>query len=335
VELGLTPEPVNNHADRTVRIRDAHFAYPARGRRPGGAALRGVDLNIPAGQTVALLGPNGSGTSTLIKIVCGMVLPDSGSVEVFGARRPGAIRRQVSVVFQFDGLDRHLTVFENLRDQAALYGISRREAGARVDRELQRAGLTDRRRSLVKTLSRGLSRRADLARALLHRPSLLMLDEPTVGLDPVARETFLAQLLDSPGDRPHVVLLSTHLVDEAERCDRVVLLHQGRVIADDRPTALRQRHGAPTTTVIRVSGREPPPIDGLTWRRVAGERFTAETDDVALVKSASATLAGAELEFSVAPPRAPTLAEVFEALTGASLGEDSPGARGAEGAAGP
>ena len=329
MELGLTQEPVNNDTARAVHIRDVHFAYPARGRRTGGAALRGIDLVIPAGQTVALLGPNGSGKSTLIKIVCGMFPPDSGSVDVFGARRPAAIRRQVGVVFQFDGLDRHLTVHENLRDQAALYGIPHREAGARVDLELQRAGLTDRRRSLVKTLSRGLSRRADLARAMLHRPSLLMLDEPTVGLDPMARETFLAQLLDSPDGRPHVVLLSTHLVDEAQRCDRVVLLHEGRVIADDRPTALRQRHGAPTTTVIRVSGREPPPIDGLTWRREAGDRFTAETDDLGLIKSASGALAEAELEFSVAPPRAPTLAEVFEALAGASLGEDDPGADGA------
>ncbi len=241
-----------------------------------------------------------------------MFPPDSGSVDVFGARRPAAIRRQVGVVFQFDGLDRHLTIHENLRDQAALYGIPHREAGARVDCQLQRVGLTDRRRSLVKTLSRGLSRRADLARAMLHRPSLLMLDEPTVGLDPMARETFLEQLLDSPDGRPHVVLL-----------------HEGRVIADDRPTALRQRHGAPTTTVIRVSGREPPPIDGLTWRREAVDRFTAQTDDLGLIKSASGALAEAELEFSVAPPRAPTLAEVFEALAGASLGEDDPGAEGA------
>jgi ribosome-dependent ATPase len=164
---------------------------------------------------------------------------------------------------------------------------------------------------------------------MLHRPRLLMLDEPTVGLDPVAREVFLRQLLDCPDGRPRVVLLSTHLVDEAERCDRVVLLHQGRVIADDRPTALRERHGAPTTTVIRVSAQDPPPIDGLMWRRAAGDRFTAAAGDLELVKRATARLAEAELEFSVAPPRAPTLAEVFEALTGASLGEESPGAEGA------
>ncbi len=329
MELGRTPEPVNIDTTRAVQIREVHFAYPARRRRPGSAALRGIDLDIPAGQTLALLGPNGSGKSTLIKIICGMLRPDTGSVDVFGARHPAAIRRQVSVVFQFDGLDRHLTVGENLRDQAALYGIPHREAAGSVDRQLQRAGLTNRRRSLVKTLSRGLARRADLARAMLHRPSLLVLDEPTVGLDPMARETFLGQLLDDPDNRPQVVLLSTHLVDEAERCDRVVLLHEGRVIADDRPTALRQRHGAPTTTAIRVSGREPPPIDGLTWRREAGERFTAATEDLRLVKTASNVLAEAEVEFSVAPPRAPTLAEVFEALAGASLGEDDPGAEGA------
>jgi ABC-2 type transport system ATP-binding protein len=329
VELGLTPEPVNNHDAGAVRIGDVHFAYPSGRRRRGGAALRGIDLDVPAGQTVALLGPNGSGKSTLIKIVCGLYAPDSGHVEVFGTRRPAAIRRQVSVVFQFDGLDRHLTVHENLRDQAALYGIPRREAKARIDRELRRAGLADRRRSPVKTLSRGLARRADLARATLHRPRLLMLDEPTVGLDPVAREAFLAQLLDRADGGGHVVLLCTHLVDEAERCDRVVLLHEGRVIADDRPTALRERHAAPKTTVIRVAASAPPPIDGLTWHPAAGQRFTASTDDLDLVKRAAARLAEAELEFSVAPPRAPTLAEVFEALTGATLGADGPGAEGA------
>jgi ABC-2 type transport system ATP-binding protein len=312
-----------------VRIRDVHFAYAARGRRPGGAALRGIDLDIPPGQTVALLGPNGSGKSTLIKIVCGMFPPDTGSIEVFGARRPAAVRGKVSVVFQVDGLDRHLTVRENLRDQAALYGISRREAGARIDRDLQRSGLTDRGRSLVKTLSRGLARRADLARAMLHRPRLLMLDEPTVGLDPVARETFLGQLLDRVEAETHVVLLSTHLVDEAQRCDRVVLLHEGRVIADDRPSALRERLATARTRVIRVTAQAPPPLDGLTWQRVSGERFTAATDSLALVKKAAVQLAEADLEFSVTPPGALTLAEVFEALTGASLGEDNPGHEGA------
>jgi ABC-2 type transport system ATP-binding protein len=248
--------------------------------------------------------------------------PDSGTVEVFGAVRPGDIRRHVSVVFQFDGLDRHLTVQENLRDQALLYGLPRPEAAARVERELERAGLTDRRRSLVKTLSRGLARRADLARAMLHRPGLLMLDEPTAGLDPMAREAFLTQLLDRPDERPHVVLLSTHLVDEAQRCDRVVLLHEGRVIADDRPTALRERHAAAKTTVIGVTAEKPPVIEGLSWRRAGGGRFTAATGDRAMIRSAAAALAEAEVEFSVAPPRAPTLAEVFEALAGARLDDD-------------
>jgi ABC-2 type transport system ATP-binding protein len=258
-----------------------------------------------------------------------MLPPDSGTVEVFGARRPADIRRHVGVVFQFDGLDRHVTVYENLRDQTVLYGIDRAQARARVDRELQRAGLAERRGDLVKTLSRGLARRADLARAMLHRPGLLMLDEPTVGLDPLARQAFLAQLLDHPDDRPRVVLLSTHLVDEAERCDRVVLLHRGRVMADDRPIALRERHGASKTTVIGVTAGTPPPIDGLTWRRVAGDRFTAATNDRALITSTAAALAAAEVEFSVAPPRAPTLGEVFEALAGARLDEDGAATAGA------
>lgn len=329
MELGRTQEQVDSDSGAGVRISGVRYRYPARRRRPGRMALRGVDLDLRPGQTVALLGPNGSGKSTLIRIICGMFPPDAGTVDVFGARRPADVRRHTSVVFQFDGLDRHLTVQENLRDQAALYGIPRADAVARVDRELERAGLTDRRRSLVKTLSGGLSRRADLARALLHRPGLLMLDEPTVGLDPMAREAFLAQLLDRPDERPGIVLLSTHLVDEAERCDRVVLLYEGRVIADDRPTALRQRHGAAQGTVISVIGEGPPTIDGLTWQRGGGDRYTATADDLDLVKSAAAALAESEVEFSVAPPRAPTLAEVFEALAGARLDEDHSDTTGA------
>lgn len=299
-----------------LSARGLLFAYPAVGRTPARSALAGIDLDIPPDQTVALLGPNGSGKSTLIKIICGILAPDEGRIAIFGESPP--VRSAFSVVFQFTGLDRHLTVYENLRDQAVLYGINRGEARKRIDRELTRAGLADRRHDLVKTLSRGLARRADLARAMLHRPRLLLLDEPTAGVDPPARQRFLEQLFEPRDDRPSIVLLSTHLVDEAERCDRVVLLHQGRIVADGHPAALCEAHLTAPGIRIRTTA-DPPSINGLTWDRSIVGFFTATTDDAELVQKATARLLASRVGFSISPSIAPTLAEVFERLTGAPL----------------
>jgi ABC-2 type transport system ATP-binding protein len=297
-----------------LRIRGMHFTYPAHRRHPGNKALDGIDLDVSAGESVALLGPNGSGKSTLIKIICGLLPPDSGTVELAGATRPVDIRPAVSVVFQSNGLDRHLTVYENLRDQATLYGIPRHEARTRIDRELERVGLADRQDHLVKTLSRGLARRVDLARAMLHEPRLLMLDEPTSGLDPAAREAFLAQLPGRQSEDPMIVLKSTHLVDEADRCDRVVLLHQGRIVADGTPAALRRRLGVRRVTVLDAA--PPTTMGDARWERSAKGWTMPLADNVEQVKQVAVELAAAGRSFSMGPP---TLADVFEQLTGVSL----------------
>ncbi len=324
--------PASSAETRTgeaLSIRALHYAYPARGSLPPKDAITGIDLDVAEGQSLALLGPNGSGKSTLIKVVCGLILPDSGAITVFGHRRPAAFRSLVSVVFQTNALDRRLTVRENLRDQAVMYGISRRDTAARIGAELRRAGLEDRRDDLVKTLSSGLARRADLARAMLHRPRLLLLDEATAGLDPAAREAFLRHLLDGIG-APRTILMSTHLVDEAERCDRIVLLHRGRIIADGSPSELQRKVRRTPLTVIEVRGESAPRIDGLYWRPYPGGRLRAETDAPGMIRDAVSRLASEGVSFTVTPPGPPTVADVFEQLAGSRLdGDHNPPSSGA------
>ena len=309
-----------------LAIRGLTFSYPGARRRPARRVLHGVDLEIGRGQTVAILGPNGSGKSTLIKIICSILPLDDGSVEVFGASRPADVRPMVSVVFQTDGLDPHLSVYENLRDQASLYGLSRQEALSRITEQLDQAGLTDRRRDLVKTLSRGLARRVDLARAMLHRPKLLLLDEPTVGLDPVAREAFLRMVeCADDADAGRIVLLSTHLVDEADRCDRVVLMHQGRIVADGPPTTLREALGERRVTIFSGEAQAAPTLGDLPWERTAGGWSASLDHDADRVAAVVAQLANSGLSFTIAPP---TLADVFEHHTGAQLDLDGAATQG-------
>ncbi len=314
------PQPAMQTATNGLVIRGLTFSYPGARRRPAQLVLHGIDLEIEAGQTVAILGPNGSGKSTLIKIICSILPLDEGSVEIFGASRPADVRPMVSVVFQTDGLDPHLSVYENLRDQASLYGLSRQEARSRIAQQLDQAGLTDRRRDLVKTLSRGLARRVDLARAMLHRPKLLLLDEPTVGLDPVAREAFLKMLeREEEPDLGRIVLLSTHLIDEADRCDRVVLMHQGRIVADGPPTTLREALGERRVTIFGGEAQEAPTLGDLPWERTAGGWSASLDQDADRVAAVVTQIANSGLSFTIAPP---TLADVFEHHTGAPLDLD-------------
>ncbi len=297
-----------------VSVVDVKLTYPARRRQTQRIALNGVSLEVQPGHSVALLGPNGSGKSTLMRVLCGLLPSDSGTVRVFGEQSPAARRRALGVVFQSDSLDPHLTVRENLRDQATLYGITATEARQRIDDTLDEAELTDRRDDLVKTLSLGLARRVDLCRALLHRPPLLLLDEPTVGLDPTARERFLAMIDQRRAADNLTVLMSTHLMDEADRQDRVILLHEGRIVADGSPAALRSNLGAMLVTVHDSTWQ--PPADAGSWQRAAGTWTMPLSDDVDVLRATAADLAEARVPYSVAPP---TLADVFEHFTGTKL----------------
>jgi ABC-2 type transport system ATP-binding protein len=230
-------------------------------------ALDDVSFAVAPGEIFGLLGPNGGGKTTLFKIVSTLLFPAEGTVRVFGddvVRDPAAVRGRLGVVFQHPALDGRLTVEENLRHQGHLYGLSGRTLSDRIGEMLARVGLEDRRRDLVATLSGGLQRRAEVAKALLHRPQLLVLDEPSTGLDPAARRDIWQDLSALRREEGTSVILTTHLMDEAARCDRVAILDLGRLVALDTPEALTSAIGG---DVVQVTTRDPRDLAGRVAAR--------------------------------------------------------------------
>lgn len=198
-------------------------------------ALAAVSLHVAPGELVALLGPNGAGKSTLFQILTGLFIADSGEVEVLGAdmaRNPVAALAQLGVVFQQMALDLNLSVHANLRFHADLHGLPRRESSARINTLLTHFGLVDMANTATRSLSGGNRRKIELLRALLHEPHLLLMDEATVGLDPASRTQLLDEVLNLVNTRSLGVLWATHLVSEAERAHRIVVLDKGRVLYD-------------------------------------------------------------------------------------------------------
>jgi len=215
-------------------------------------ALDGVSFSVRSGEVFGLVGPNGGGKTTLFKILSTALAPSSGSARVAGVDvRDGAVRRRIGVVFQSPSLDGKLTVGENLLHHGHLYGLSGSGLKERIGEELTRFGLKDRMGDRVEKLSGGLQRRVELAKSLLHRPEVLLLDEPSTGLDPGARRDLWDALRGLKGV---TVLLTTHLLEEAERCDRMAILHKGKIVALGEPLTLRGEIGGDVVTV-RSRGR--------------------------------------------------------------------------------
>lgn len=289
-------------------------------------ALRAVTFRVEEGSLYGLLGPNGSGKTTLFRILSTLMPPSEGTAAVFGldaAQAPEAVRNRIGVVFQDEALDEALTVRENLRFQASLYGIHGPERAERIGALLERLNVADRADDAVEALSGGLRRRVDLARGLLHRPDLLLLDEPTTGLDPAARRAFWTAIDRLREEEGTTLLLATHLMDEAERCDQVGILSDGGLVAEgtpdelkadlgeqtlwleaDDPTVLRDRidaqFGVPTRivgTTVQVAPPDPPSFLSSLYEAL-GDRIRSATirtptlDDVFMVHAEGAT--GAE-----------------------------------------
>jgi len=214
-------------------------------------AVDHVGLCIPYGEIFGLLGANGAGKSTLIKMLTTLLPPTSGSAEVGGydiIESPGKVRRRIGYVSQLVSADGALTGYENLRLSAKLYGLTRAERGSRIADALDFMSLADSAHKLVRTYSGGMIRRLELAQAMLHRPAILFLDEPTIGLDPVARRTVWDRLLDLRRDYGMTVLLTTHDMEEAEALsDRLAILHMGRVSVVGKPAELRAGLGTDAT----------------------------------------------------------------------------------------
>lgn len=302
--------------DSIVSLRSVRRVYPARRKSPERAALDGVTLEIGPREWVALLGPNGAGKSTLLRILAAADAPTNGQATVLGAD-PGArsaqARAALGVVFQRPGLDTLLTVRENLALHASMFGLSAGDARSRIAEAAHEFAISDRLDDRVGALSGGLQRRVDLARALLPSPRLLLIDEPTAGLDHGSRAAFLDTLSALRAARGIAIVMSTHLMDEAARADRVVMLAAGRIVADDTPDRLRARLGpallrAPrsATDLVRAAGADPAQ-DG---------EDIAVTGDSATLARASDALIRAGVPFSFAPP---TLGDVYRSLAGGGL----------------
>ncbi|HTQ37515.1 MAG TPA: ATP-binding cassette domain-containing protein [Pirellulales bacterium] len=219
-------------------------------------ALNDVSFEIAAGEVFVFLGPNGGGKSTLFRLLSTLLPLQQGEAEVLGfnlQRQIGEIRAHIGVVFQSASVDRKLTVGENLLHQGHLYGLSGADLARRSQTLLERFRLTDRVRDRVETLSGGLRRRVELAKGLLHRPQLLLLDEPSTGLDPAARSdvwSYLHQLRQQDGV---TVVLTTHLLEEADKADRIAILDRGKLVALDKPDALRSTVGGDAITIQSAS----------------------------------------------------------------------------------
>ncbi len=215
-------------------------------------AVRGIDFDVAAGETFGFLGPNGAGKSTTIKILCTLTPPTAGTVRVAGhdvVAEQDEVRRHIGLVFQDTTLDDYLTAEQNLRFHAELYGLPKQVVGPRVDQVFRMVELQDRRSSLVGTFSGGMKRRLEIARGLLHSPRVLFLDEPTVGLDPQTRSSIWGYIHELKRREAITIFLTTHYMEEAEYCDRIAIIDQGRLVALDTPAALKAGVGK---DVVRI-----------------------------------------------------------------------------------
>jgi len=208
--------------------------------------VRGIDFEVTRGETFGFLGPNGAGKSTTISMLCTLARPSGGSAQVAGldvVRERDRVRRNIGLVFQDTTLDNYLSAEQNLSLHAELYGMPREEVAPRMRTVLEMLQLWERRGSLVGTFSGGMKRRLEIARGLLHSPRVLFLDEPTIGLDPQTRLSIWSYISTLAREQDITIFLTTHYMDEAEYCDRIAIIDQGRIVALDTPEALKESVG--------------------------------------------------------------------------------------------
>jgi len=275
-------------------------------------AVDGLDLDVPEGTCLGLLGPNGAGKSTTMRMLTAQAIPDEGSLTVLGYELPGdskQARAHCGVVPQLDNLDIELTARQNLAVFARLYRVPRWERHAAVERALEIANLVERADTPVDELSGGMRRRLLIARGLVHRPRLLLLDEPTVGLDPQVRQELWA-LIDALRAEGTTILMSTHYIEEAERlADTVAIMAQGRIVARGRPADLVREHAGAET--LEVYGPPPRLAEVRAAAQAQGFRTRRTGTAVAILRSEDG-----DGRLPEGVRRAASLEDVFVLLTG-------------------
>lgn len=289
-------------------------------------ALDRVSLTVAPREIFGLLGPNGGGKTTLFRILATLVRPTSGSASVLGLdllRDRGSLRHRIGVVFQAPSLDQKLRVRENLAHQGRLYGLAGAALRERIDHLLLEFNLRERAQDLVETLSGGLRRRVEIAKSLLHRPELLLLDEPSTGLDPGARIDLWQTLYRLRDQQGVTVLLTTHLLEEAERCDRVAIIDEGKIVACDAPAALRAEIGG---EVISARAHDATSLGeriadslGVEVSVLNDEVRIEHPDGAAFISRLAAAFPGEIESITLAKP---SLEDVFIARTGRRLREE-------------
>ncbi|MEX2215686.1 MAG: ATP-binding cassette domain-containing protein [Phycisphaeraceae bacterium] len=303
-------------------------------------ALDDVNLAVKSGEIFGILGPNGSGKTTLFRILSTLLRPSAeghgdaagGIVRILGhdcLASPAAVRGELGVVFQSPSLDGKLTARENLTHQGRLYGLAGPALGKRIDDLLIYFGLAERAGDYVETFSGGMRRRVELAKALLHEPKLLLLDEPATGLDPGARLDLWKQLHQLRDQRGQTIALTTHLMEEAEKCDRLAIMAKGKVVAVDTPAALKARIGGDVITLsLRHPQQDPQTLCAQITERfapwpqnsaplIAGEKIRLEREGgTTFIAALAEAFPGRFGSITVGQP---TLDDVFLHLTGHAL----------------
>jgi daunorubicin resistance ABC transporter ATP-binding subunit len=313
--------------DKAIRTEDLRKTYKTS--RGDVDAVRGIDLDVSQGEFFGLLGPNGAGKSTTIGMLTTLVQPTGGKAWVVGvdvSKDPVAVKRRIGVVTQGNTLDMQLTVAENLEFRSRFFGLSAREASRRAAQLIDAFGLGDRRKAMSTDLSGGQARRLLIARALVHRPDVLFLDEPTAGLDPQTRVN-LWDILRVLHELGQTILLTTHYMEEAEAlCDRIAVVDHGKVLAEGTVEELKEGTGADTVITIRYEEPVSPALaehagltdrPGVTKVETEGDQvrvFTREPDGVLGELVAAGAAEG--LHVRDAAQLKPSLETVFLTLTG-------------------
>ncbi|WP_286677778.1 ATP-binding cassette domain-containing protein [Candidatus Aquicultor secundus] len=290
------------------------------------AAVKGVSFTIDRGEIFGFLGPNGAGKTTTISMLCTLLIPTGGRATVNGfdvVKNKLAVRKSIGLVFQDPSLDERLTALENLIFHAMIYGIGKADRDRRIPDVLELVELSGRQNDLVKTFSGGMKRRLEIARGLLHRPKVLFLDEPTLGLDPQTRYhiwEYVQQLIEDEG---LTIFLTTHYMDEAENCDRIAIIDDGELIAMNTPEELKESIGGEVVLIVAEDNRKASleikdkfniavqEVNGELSLKVAnGSHFMPE-----LIKALETTVISISL-------RKPTLEDVFLDLTGRRIRDE-------------